>query len=163
MRPIPPQPSHGPTPPRPERANQIPSTWKGTRTGAVPITHENVEVSSAPTETRRRRQGHASSPGNNRAGVVRTEGEGWVYAPGDSHISRSKLVIPDDGTPLQLQVVFKGPEGVGEVAEYVYLFSDYDEGVSIWNKIRRSAHPYSLFLYPDVIQAGIPYYPLSRS
>jgi hypothetical protein len=61
---------------------------------------------------------------------------------------------------IQIQVVFKAPGG-GEDAEYGYLFSEA-QGVAIFDQLRRSPHPYGSVLYPSVIQAGIPYYPLSR-
>lgn len=149
MKPVPPMPEHGPTPPLP---SWVQSTWTGSRQGADRVSSENTELS--PQKTLR-------------------AGAQWRSAPSTSHISRFMLVdarlngdvaaFGPHGGASQLQVVFKGPDGVGEVAEYVYYFTDHDEGSGVFSRMSSSPHPYSLVLVPDVIDKGIPYHPLARS
>jgi hypothetical protein len=140
----------------------VPSSWVGSRPGAIGIHSENADISPSPQETTRRRQGSDTTPSDRRTGPVREQGGGWTYAPGTSHISRFTFV-PTPGGGLNLTVVFKGPNNSGEVAEYLYSFDDYDTGMDIFNRMRRSPHPYGFVLYPDVIQANVQYHLLARS
>jgi len=115
---------------------------------------------------------------------------GWVVAPITSHISRFKFedarqnslvrkfgriigeaelfgATPSTGTnpfargASQLSVIFKGPEGQGEVAEYQYYFPNHEEGASVYDSMVAAIHPYGTVLYPRVIEGGIPYQRIS--
>lgn len=142
----------------------VQSSWTGSREGAIQTGSERDAISTPPQRTTGRRQGSEDRPGDNRSGPIRQQGEGWVYAPSTSHISRFMLVLSELKTQNSvLQVVFKGPEGKGEVAEYAYHFSDPRQAQSVFDAMRRSGHPYGEVLTPKVIRAGIPYHPLARS
>lgn len=139
-----------------------PSAWVGQRAGALPIEYENAELSSSPQEMQGRRQGSEDDPNNRRRGPTRQQGEAngitWVYAPSTSHISRFALVTENDET--RLQVVFKGPNGNGEVAEFAY-YPSAATARALYDQMRRSQHPYGTVLYPQAIKTGIPYHRIS--
>lgn len=158
MPPVPPVPGHGATPPTPDTTAQYERLVKGLYDAPPIPTHtaQGHTISPLPQETKGRRQGSSDDEGNRRAGPIRQEGEGWVFAPSTSHISRFKFGGGPDGT-AQLTVVFKGPDNQGEVAQYSYFFDDHNEATQVYDEMRRSPHPYGNVLYPDVIQEGIPF------
>lgn len=114
-------------------------------------------ITPAPGPLVSRRQGEEKDTLGRRKGTIRQESGGWIYAPVSSHLSR--FMFEDQGVKAQIHVVFKGPEGRGEVAEYSYSFDDADRANEIFMLMRSSPHPYGSVLRPMVILAGIPYTP----
>jgi hypothetical protein len=84
------------------------------------------------------------------------ESSEWVFAPDSSHMSRWLAVSDPDSGSYVLMARFKERHGV-ESRTYVYFFPSIDELESVNERLRRSLHPYSSVMYPQVIQAGVPY------
>lgn len=169
---IPPQPSHGPTPPMPARAGVsaeealVRAFYKGVGAEGSSGDLQFAPPSAAYDIAETARISDPSPPQEKSELASRLKekkkqqrSSGWVSAPATSHISRFMLVHGEQAT--HIQVVFKGPEGKGEVAEYMYTFPDDNSAVRIFNQLRSSAHPYGQVLYPKVIKGGIPYAPMA--
>lgn len=146
---IPPSPYPDGSPP----AHLVPTDWTPALPWGVPVATVSSQPTSLPAEDNPRVVGH----GRGRPKGIAV-GE-WYQAPPSSHISRFTY---SDKTGV-LNVIFKGADGHGEVAEYAYTFVHIPTGRDLFNRLRASPHPFGMVLYPDVIQGGVPYSPVFLS
>lgn len=115
--------------------------------------------------------------GSTLAGTVQNSfreesGDGWVDAPGTSHIEKMHFVYGGDpadrmeaNKPSQRRFVklFLNNESIitvrfrdtetGQVqGEYAYYFTDHKFALDVWEDLISSPHPYGEVLYPRVIK-----------
>lgn len=151
------------TPPPPDRANAgappMPDTTaryeriiKGLY-AAPPNPRGRSVLKGGTTDDSVSPQGTArgATGGTSKAGT-----DGWLIAPRTSHISRFRFVA-EGREGARIIVHFKGKDNVGETRAFTYYFPDFDTGYDIAQQMAASPHPHGEVLYPEVIEAGVPW------
>lgn len=154
MRPIPPMPdrANAGTPPMPDMSARYESLIKRLYAApAPPHGKMNVKGDTGGAGDTTPPQRTKGAGGVSRAGV-----DGWLIAPQGSHISRFKF-IAEGAEGARLLVHFKGKDNVGETQLFTYYFPDFETGYDIAQQMANSPHPHGEVLFPEVIEAGVPW------